>query len=247
MKSKMYIGVDACTSGWVALIIEQNHEWRLEVFKDINQLWSKYKKANIILIDIPIGLRSESGEPRFCDSAARKYLTGKRSSCIFPTPCRKALVATSYEEANLINRDITGKGLSKQTYNIIPKIIELDTILRKNKATSEIFIESQPEVCFAALNHDQPLEHYKKEKKGIEERVELLKSYWEYEKNPFKIGEKTYKRSNVAIDDILDAWVLGISAVFGKEDLLYFPEDYEYDAEGLPMRMAIPDLNGKNG
>lgn len=243
MSSDLFLGVDACPTGWIALIIEQTQDWALDIFEEIEQLWTKYYNANIILIDIPIGLRSHSGKPRLCDSMARGYLTGKRSSSIFPTPCRKALSATSYEEANKINRETTGKGLSKQTYNIMPKIMEVDALLREIERVSEIFIESQPEVCFTALNNDQPLDNYKKEKQGIKQRLRLLESYWRFERTPFKIGEKTYTRSEVAIDDILDAWVLGISAAFGRKNLKYFPENYEYDEKGVPMRMALPDFD----
>jgi predicted RNase H-like nuclease len=242
MRSELYLGVDACPTGWIALIIKQSQDWDLEIFKAIEQMWTKYNNANMILIDIPIGLRSSSGEPRLCDSMARSYLTGKRSSCIFPTPCRKALDSTTYEEANRINRETTGKGLSKQTYNIMGKIREVDDLLREDEKASKTFIESQPEVCFTALNHDKPLENYKKEKQGIKQRLRLLEAYWRFERTPFEIGQKTYKRSEVAIDDILDAWVLGISAAFGRENLKYFPENYEYDEKGLPMRMALPDF-----
>ena len=242
MCSELYLGVDACPFGWISLIIKQSQYWELKKFEEIEQLWNKYNIANIILIDIPIGLRSNSGEPRLCDSMARTYLTGKRSSCIFPTPCRKALDSTTYEEANRINRETTGKGLSKQTYNIMGKIRKVDDLLREDESAPEIFIESQPEVCFTALNHDEPLENYKKEKQGVKQRLRLLESYWRFERNPFEIGHKAYKRSEVAIDDILDAWVLGISAALGRENLKYLPENYECDEEGLPMRMALPDF-----
>jgi len=239
MSSNLYLGVDACPYGWIALIIEKNQGWKLEKFEDIEQLWKKYSIASIILIDIPIGLRKNSGKPRVCDSTAREYL-GKRSSCIFPTPCRKALSAVTYEEANKTNRELTGKGLSKQTYNIMPKIREVDTLLIRNGKASEIFIESQPEACFTALNNDQPLEYYKKQKKGIRQRLNLLKNHWHFEKNPYQIGKKRFNRSEVAIDDILDAWVLGISALLGRNNLRFFPKKYEHDSKGFPMRMGVP-------
>jgi predicted RNase H-like nuclease len=123
------------------------------------------------------------------------------------------------------------------------KIREVDALLKEDKKVSDIFIESQPEVCFTALNNDEPLEYYKKEKKGIRERLRLLRSHWKFEKNPYQYGKNAYTRKRVAVDDILDAWVLGISAAFGRESLKYFPENYEHDEEGLPMRMGLPDFN----
>jgi predicted RNase H-like nuclease len=245
MPSNLYLGIDACPYGWITLIIEKNRGWELEIFEDIEQLWTNYDNASIILIDIPIGLRSKGGEPRICDAAARDYL-GKRSSCIFPTPCRKALRAVSYEEANKINRELTGKGLSKQTYNIMPKIREVDYLLTSDEKASNLFIECQPEVCFTALNNNQPLKYYKKKKKGIQQRLELLQNHWDFDENPFEIGKKRFNRSEVAIDDILDAWVLGISAALGKDKLKFLPKNYEHDSKGLPMRMAVPEFGYNN-
>jgi predicted RNase H-like nuclease len=50
-------------------------------------------------------------------------------------------------------------------------------------------------------------------------------------------------RKTVAKDDILDAWILAISASFGKINLRFLPENYQYDSTGLPMRIAIPMVN----
>jgi predicted RNase H-like nuclease len=239
MSKKYYLGVDSCPYGWVVFWVNQSR-WDIQIFKHISSLWKKYKDAQLILIDIPIGLREKSGKARLCDTAARKYLAKRRSSSIFPTPCRKALISETYQQANTINKEITGKGLSKQTYNIMHKIKEVDGLIRKKQKAPDIIMESHPEVCFTALNNKEPLKYYKKTKEGIKNRLKLLKSLTSFDKNPLEIAKRRFKRKDVAVDDVLDAWVLAISASKGKQSLRYLPSSYEFDEKGLPMRIAYP-------
>ncbi len=241
MTDNTYLGIDSCSYGWVSFILNQK-QWNIEIFRNINSLWKKYYDSKLILIDIPIGLRSEGAKARLCDTAARIYLTKKRSSSIFPTPCRKALDASSYQEANNINRELTGKGLSKQTYNIMSKIKEVDTLLKKDHQASDIIIESHPEVCFTALKNKKPLGFYKKTQKGIEQRFTLLNSFNNFKKNPLDFAKNNFKRNDLAIDDVLDAWVLAVSASKGKSALNFFPKSYEFDMKGFPMRIAFPNF-----
>ncbi|TXT66480.1 MAG: hypothetical protein BAJALOKI1v1_290002 [Promethearchaeota archaeon] len=242
MIDDLYLGVDACSGGWISVIHSKKQSWKAKIFKNISALWNEYYSANIILIDIPIGLRNNSGKARLCDAAARKYLTRTRSSSIFPTPCRKALQATSYDDANKINKQVTGKGLSKQTYNIIPKIKEIDYLLSKKPHAADIFIESHPEVCFTELNHGSPMNHYKKTTRGIQERIKLLKMISNWNIEPIKYVEQKFTKSELAIDDLLDAWILAISASFGKKQLKFLPKNYERDEKELPMRIAYPNV-----
>jgi predicted RNase H-like nuclease len=237
-----FIGCDSCSAGWICFVMDSDKNWRLELFRSIQELWSSFSHPKLVLIDIPIGLRDESGKPRLCDREARKYLTRKRSSSIFPTPCREILKIKNYQKANKTSKERCGKGISKQTWNIIPEIIEVDEFLRKNEKMQKCFIECHPEVCFTALNKDTPLDYYKKTEKGIKHRFDLLTSYLNYEKNPLERGLKKYKRKDVALDDILDAWVLGLSASLGRKNLSFLPEDYEYDSKNLPMRIAKPQF-----
>jgi len=238
-KTTSIIGVDGCRDGWVIIETKNQLIWNLEVFSTIQELWEHYSNAHLILIDIPIGLRDKGPLPRLCDKTARKFLTKKRSSSIFPTPCRMALSAVNYNEANEINRGQTGKGLSKQTWNITHKIKEVDILLRKNIMAQNIFIESHPEACFTALKGN-PLQHYKKTDKGIKERLLILKEYYKDIESHVSKGVEKFHQKGVEIDDILDAWILAVSASLGQSNLRFLPEDYEYDSMGLPMRIAIP-------
>jgi hypothetical protein len=77
----------------------------------------------VVAVDMPIGLSDNSS--RRADVEARK-LIGPRRSSVFPTPVRGALDGETYEEASALSRELTGKGLSKQTFALKPRILEID-------------------------------------------------------------------------------------------------------------------------
>jgi predicted RNase H-like nuclease len=241
-ESILCIGIDGCQSGWVSSYVEDKIKWKFEIFSTIENFWKKFSYTKLIMIDIPIGLRDKGREPRLCDKAARKFLTKTRSSSIFPTPCRSSLYADTYIEANQINRKMTGKGLSKQTWNISGKIREVDILLRNDPNASNVFIESHPELCFAALSNGTPMKHYKKTDKGIKERLSIIESYCKDSKKILNNVSLQLSNEKVSLDDILDAWILAISGFKGILNLQFLPDKYQYDSEGLPMRMAIPNF-----
>jgi predicted RNase H-like nuclease len=69
---------------------------------------------------------------RLSDLGARRILKARKSS-IFPVPCREAVYMESYEKACEVNEKLTGKRISKQAWNIIPKIRDVDSFLVENK------------------------------------------------------------------------------------------------------------------
>src|SRR5262249_29673692 len=96
--------------------------------------------------DMPIGLPDVWG--RSADVAARRFL-GRRASTVFPTPPRPLISSTTYEEANARCRESYGRGLSRQTFNLFPKIRELDALMRPDQV--ERVLEIHPECAFAAM------------------------------------------------------------------------------------------------
>lgn len=234
------IGIDGCPAGWLCVESSRGNYERAIIFKNLSELWDFYhtKKVELILIDIPIGLLEKGSEPRACDKAARKYLTRKRSSSIFPIPCRKAIYTKSYEEANKINRKLIGKGISKQSWNISGKIREMDQIMQQSEKARNLFIESHPEVCFMAFNKGIPMNYYKKSKEGIQERIILFERSSSMNKEIFEDIKNQFKPSQVSEDDILDAMILSLTASRGKILLRFLPVHYKEDLLGLPMRIA---------
>ena len=66
------VGVDACKKGWFAVALDRRGNWKIGIFKTIDDLWSTFQNVSLILIDIPIGL-PYSGK-RMCDTETRKIL-----------------------------------------------------------------------------------------------------------------------------------------------------------------------------
>lgn len=56
-----------------------------------------------------------------------------RGSSVFPVPCRQAVHSETYHEASKINKEVLGRGLSKQGWGIVPKIREVDAFVVNNK------------------------------------------------------------------------------------------------------------------
>ncbi len=154
-------------------------------------------------IDIPIGLAADGS--RACDRAARRLL-GPRRSSVFPAPVRAVLGAASYEEACAASREVSGKGLSKQLYNIMGKIREVDELLSP-RLQRQLF-EACPELSFAVLSDGRPMRHTKRTAEGRAERVEALQRAEFGDVAPLIDGTTP----GAARDDVFDALVLAWTA-----------------------------------
>lgn len=122
----------------------------------------------VVGIDIPVGLSIDGDRP--ADQLARARL-GPRRSTFFPTPVRSVLDATSWEEASAASRLAAGVGLSKQAWNLVPKIREIDRLWRPSIAES--LVEVHPELSFAEM-HGAPVMTKKSDADGAEQRLQLL-------------------------------------------------------------------------
>ena len=234
------VGVDACRYGWFTVYLDEK-VWRVETFPDIFTLWDKHRANNLILIDIPIGLRESGTSERLCDEEARRLL-GKRGSSVFPAPCRAAVYSESYGEASQINATNTGRKLPRQTWAIIPKIREVDTLLTTDISARSKIREIHPEICFWSLA-GRPMEHPKKKEEGFKERLEVLSSVYPYTQELVDLAMRRYRRRYVARDDILDALAAAVTASMERRGLQTIPEAPEIDSKGLPMEMAYCSLN----
>lgn len=120
------VGVDACKGGWIAVVLRDEGKPEAHYLPDIGTLTSAIPDAQSVAIDIPIGL-PEAGH-RAADAAARALL-GPRRSSVFNTPVRAALTAPNYATANAISVELTGSGLSQQSFALGVKILEVDAWL----------------------------------------------------------------------------------------------------------------------
>ena len=232
----MFVGVDGCRVGWFAIGLETEGSWQVNIFPDVSSLWDHYRQVSVILIDIPIGLKTGGQVERRCDPVARKLL-GPRRSSVFPAPCREAIYARSYQEACDINQRLTGKRLSVENWNIIPKIREMDYLLSDDAAARGRIREIHPELCFWGLA-GRPMQHAKKRNEGLAERTQLLQSIYPQTADIIAHALSTYKRKDVARDDILDALSAAMTGLMGGENLSSIPHEPEFDERGLRMEMV---------
>lgn len=233
----MVLGIDSCPAGWLVASMSHDMDCKFLVLTDINELNKYLTQAELILIDIPIGL--PTNKDRECDRLARKILK-KRASSVFSAPVRKVLQARDYKEACRINQQILGKKISIQTWNILPKIKEVDRFLSALPPNRRFIIrESFPELGFWALSAGRIMPHRKKTEPGFMERLNVLKDHWPAACASIDQALQTFSRKQVRRDDIVDALILALNAVCGKENLMSVPALPPRDAHDLPMEMVF--------
>jgi predicted RNase H-like nuclease len=81
---------------------------------------------------------------------------------VFPALCREAAAPDSYPTASGINYARTGKRLTRQTWEIAPKIREIDDLICT--LHQEWVYEVHPEVSFWLMNGRSPMKHPKSRK-----------------------------------------------------------------------------------
>ncbi|MGH7885114.1 MAG: DUF429 domain-containing protein [Thermodesulfobacteriota bacterium] len=232
-----FIGVDSCKKGWFVVAINVSLNWEVGVFENFGKVVSKYSSFDNLLIDIPIGLPTQGS--RTCDILTREKL-GRRGTSVFTVPCRRAIYSGSYEEACRINLEINGKKLSKQTWNIVPKIKQLEKFLVSNTYYLNKIRESHPEICFYTLSDSKPMQNSKKTEDGIKERLNLMKSIFPKAEILFKYSKQKFTRSEVSKDDIVDALILAISASNLTGNLVSIPQTPPKDEFGIEMEIVYP-------
>ena len=234
----MFVGVDGCKTGWFAVAIDGDGHWSAHVYQSAQALLDAHRDASLILIDIPIGLRESGAKERLCDLEARKRLSPKRGSSVFPAPCRRALSAGSYAEACRINRQNTGRGLSLQSWAIAGKIREVDELLGGKPFDGRVR-EVHPEVCFAAFAGGCPMKHSKKRTPGFAERMRVLRKFYPRTDEVVDYALDNWRRKQVARDDIVDALAAAVTAYLGHSRLKTLPDGPELDARGRPMEIVF--------
>jgi predicted RNase H-like nuclease len=135
-------GVDGCRAGWV-VASDDGDNVSVGVETSIAPVLQRFR---VIGVDMPIGLPVTWD--RAADRLARRFVS-PRSMTVFPTPPRQLLGARSYREANERSKRIFGKGVTKQTYNLLPKLREVDALL--TDADVERVVEVHPECALRAM------------------------------------------------------------------------------------------------
>jgi len=201
MKRIQSVGVDGCCGGWLCFTFDSvRRQITIEVLTDFSSVLREFPEA-VLAVDIPIGLPDRGA--RRCDIAARK-LIGPRRSSVFPAPIRAMLAAENYEHACKIGRATDGRAISRQCFEILPKIREVDAQLSSEMLHAKV-VEIHPEVSFWALS-GKHLAHSKKSSAGRSERLTLLQRVYP------EINQVTFDKKLAQTDDLYDAAVAAWTA-----------------------------------
>ena len=228
------VGIDWMKPYWLAVEI-RGDEISIRKLTNISEINNYYRRADAILIDIPVGLPENAAEDAARpDCKARDYLPTGRKSSIFPVPCRQAVYITDYAEASAENERILGKKLTSQSHAFSKMIRQVDEFLAENKYWQNRLVESHPEAAFQLLNGGKGLNHSKHTDEGIQERIAILQQYGI---DPMPLfAEFTPKQ----YEDVLDALCLAVSAKLGCENSFRtIPENPTCDSRGLNMQMVF--------
>jgi 8-oxo-dGTP diphosphatase len=232
------IGIDGCKGGWICAVLEGG-KLIIQRFSTISDIMNTYSDTQYVLIDMPVGLQSNSEHIR-PDTYARKIIS-ERASTIFPAPCRQAIYAETVSKAYEENERVLGKKFTPLTVGIIPKIREVDTFLQSNQHFKNRLLESHPEVCFAIL-HGRTIFSKKNEFDGINERISVLQKFLP-SLNISEIADAS-KRYKCMMDDVIDAICLAVVGTFAAENKYYsVPAHPMPDDTGLLMQMILPKLD----
>jgi predicted RNase H-like nuclease len=143
-----------------------------------------------------------------------------------------------YRDGSEANRTATGRGLSKQSWSLVEKIRSVDGLLRTNASARSKIREVHPELLFWGMNGGRPLEHPKRRKEGFQERLRILEEHFAGAGVAAAEALRTFPRSQVAPDDVLDALAASIVGWRSKGSLDRIPVEPATDAAGLPMEMV---------
>lgn len=214
-------GVDGRRGGWVVAIVDLAAAPRLESLEYVAPLAPTLADdLAVIAIDMPIGLPDEG--PRACDLAARKLLQ-PHGTRVFPAPPRVSLAhARDYDAACRASISATGKSLSKQTWNLLPAIAEVDALADDNR-----IVECHPELAFA-LMQGHPVDERKKTPEGRAARLDLLRQWLP------DLGDPAY--GDDGLDALACAW--SASRVAAGSAIVVPAGDLPRDSAGRPMRIC---------
>jgi len=232
-------GVDGCRGGWiVALVRADGSEARVRIVPRFAEVLAANEAPAVVAVDMPIGLPPRTGlGGRAAENAVRPLL-GARQSSVFSVPSRDAIYATDYREACRIAAATSDppRKVSKQLFNIAPKIREVDeTLLAEPSVRTRVF-EVHPELAFWRLNGGHALAEPKKVKSrcyepGLTLRRRLLIAAGMPEETVNAAPPK-----GAAADDLLDALACAaIARRIRAGAARPFPDPPPQDAFGLNM------------
>lgn len=169
-RAKPVLGLAASRSGWVGAHLESTGHGTPQILAGatLHEVISAAGPVTVVAVDVPVGLPDESR--RAVDGELRRLL-GPQAAAVLSTPVREALYAPSYGEANRINRERQGAGVSRQAYDVRRQIMDVDEWLRKDRDHQVVEVNSEASLAQAA---GEPLASRRSSADGAHERREVL-------------------------------------------------------------------------
>jgi len=240
LKNEIWLaGVDGCRAGWLAVFLHPDGgAAHARVLAHFSEIAAAPEVPLAIAVDIPIGLPERTGYGGRAAENAIRPLLGARQSSVFSVPSRAAIAATDYRQACTIALATSQppRKISRQLFNIAPKIREVDECLRADATLAARAFEVHPELAFWRLNGDRALTQPKKVKSrpfgaGLAQRRDLLIAAG----LPRALVE-TDPPQGAAADDLLDALACAVVARrIAAGTACSFPDPAPRDQYGLPM------------
>lgn len=216
-----FVGIDACSKGWIAVAMAADGIAHAHFLPTISTVTAVIPDARVIAIDIPIGFPTVGHRP--ADLTARAVL-GPRRSSLFLTPARAVLEAETHAIATALAVELTGQGISRQSYGLRAKIFEVAQWVPNAPCPVD---EAHPEVSFTRMI-GAPASHSKKTWAGMVERRDAL------DRAGVVLDHITPDAQRyAAVDDMFDAAVLAWTARRIHEGTAEsFPATAETTADG---------------
>lgn len=234
-------GADGCPGGWiVAFVRPAGGDVRVRIMPRFSDVLAAPEAPAVVAVDMPIGLPERTGlGGRAAENVVRPLL-GQRQSSVFSVPSRGAIYAGDYSEACRIASETSEppRKVSKQLFNIAPKIREVDECLRADAGAAKRTFEVHPEVAFWRLNGERALMEPKKVKSRCYEPGLQLRRILLVAAGLSADAVHATPPKGAGPDDLLDA--LACSAIARRLHANMarpFPDPPPCDAFGL--RMAI--------
>ena len=193
------IGVDAYPLGWIGVELHNGAFIRAVLAPSLFQIVAGSSGAAVIGVDIPLGMLPDRW--RAADTVAAEQL-GPRRNSVFRVPPRKVWQEPDFAAANRLCRELTGAGLSRQSWALRPKLLEANAIWERHPG---LLFEAHPELSFRMMA-GAPLVHAKKTWSGQARRRELLK------RQGIVLPDSLGPAGQAPPDDVLDAAAVAWSA-----------------------------------
>jgi predicted RNase H-like nuclease len=232
-------GADGCVAGWIAAFVRPaGGEVRMRILPRFGDLVAAPEQPAIIAVDMPIGLPERTGTGGRAAENAVRPLLGARQSSVFSVPSRAAVYAADYRAAcrvALATSDPPRK-VSKQLFNIAPKMREVDECLRTDAGLAARVFEVHPELAFWRLNGARALDEPKKvQGRPYEPGLALRRRLLVRAGLPAAVVDAS-PPAGAGPDDVLDALACAaIAQRIRAGRARPFPDPPPRDAHGLPM------------